>query len=140
MPSPRVVLDTNIVISAHLNMDGLERYILDLALNRQLVFFLSQEILEEYASVLHRPKFRLQKQMVAASLELIYQRARVVRPKRALAVAVDPADDKFLECAESASADYLITGNKRHFSTVWKGTRIVNARELLNLIVPDIPR
>jgi predicted nucleic acid-binding protein len=41
------VLDTNIVISAHLNVDGLERYILDLALNRRLVLFLSQEILEE---------------------------------------------------------------------------------------------
>lgn len=78
--------------------------------------------------------------MITASLELIRQQARVVRPKRALAVAVDPVDNKSLECAETAGAEYLITGNKRHFPAAWKGTRIVNARELLNLIVPDIPR
>ena len=58
----------------------------------------------------------------------------------ALAVAVDPADNKFLECAETASAEYLITGNKRHFPAASKGTRILNAKELLSLIVPDIPR
>jgi predicted nucleic acid-binding protein len=78
--------------------------------------------------------------MVIASLELIRQQARVVRPKRALAVGIDPADNKFLECAETASAQYLITGNQRHFPAAWQDTRVVNARELLNLIVPDIPR
>jgi putative PIN family toxin of toxin-antitoxin system len=104
MPSPRVVLDTNIVISAHLNMDCLERYILDLALNRRLLFFLTEEILEDI-SVLERPKFRLPKEMIAASLDLIHQQTRVVRPKRALTVAVDPTDNKFLECAETASAE-----------------------------------
>ena len=39
-----------------------------------------------------------------------------------------------LECAEVASADYLVTGNKRHFPKRWKVTAVVNARELLGLI------
>jgi predicted nucleic acid-binding protein len=31
------------------------------------------------------------------------------------AVSVDPGDTKFLLCAETAQADYIVTGNKRHF-------------------------
>jgi uncharacterized protein len=46
----------------------------------------------------------------------------------------DPDDDCFLECAEAAQADFLITGNKRHFPKRWKGTEIVNAREFLTSI------
>ena len=39
-------------------------------------------------------------------------------------------DDKFLECAEAARADYLVTGNVRRFPEFWKGTKIIAARPL----------
>lgn len=139
MVNLRVVLDTNVIVSAHLNGKGLERYILDLALNRQLIFFLTEGILAEYRDVLYRPRFKFPKAMISDSLKLIERHARLVRPKNVLAVANDPADNKFLECAEAAKADYLVTGNKRHFPSGWKTTRVVNARELLNLIVPNVP-
>jgi uncharacterized protein len=42
--------------------------------------------------------------------------------------------NRFLECAEAASADCLFTGNKRNFPKRWKTTVVVNARELLGLI------
>jgi predicted nucleic acid-binding protein len=38
------------------------------------------------------------------------------------AAAGDPDDNQFLECAEAAQADYLVTGNIRHFPEVWKET------------------
>ncbi|MBV9037914.1 MAG: hypothetical protein JO182_25715 [Acidobacteriaceae bacterium] len=44
------------------------------------------------------------------------------------------ADNRFLECVEAAQADFLITGNKRHFPAEWEGTRIVNAREFFSII------
>jgi predicted nucleic acid-binding protein len=43
-------------------------------------------------------------------------------------------DNRFLECAESAGADFLVTGNRRHFPKVWKTARIVNAREFLSSV------
>ena len=45
-------------------------------------------------------------------------------------------NNRFLECAETINAEFLITGNKRHFPEVWKGTKIVNAREFLEQVVP----
>jgi uncharacterized protein len=57
-----------------------------------------------------------------------------VHPSNVLTVASHEPDNRFLECAESAKADFLVTGNKRHFPNVWKSVRVVNARELLTLI------
>jgi len=37
-----------------------------------------------------------------------------------VSIGLDPDDNMFLECAETAHADYLITGNKRHFPSVWR--------------------
>jgi predicted nucleic acid-binding protein len=44
------------------------------------------------------------------------------------------ADNRFLECAGAAEAEFLVTGNKRHFPKRWKKTRVVNARGLLGMI------
>jgi predicted nucleic acid-binding protein len=55
-------------------------------------------------------------------------------------VTRDPADNRFIECAEGAKADYLVTGNKRHFPKRWRQTTVVNARELLEWVVPELQR
>ncbi|HEY2390211.1 MAG TPA: putative toxin-antitoxin system toxin component, PIN family [Candidatus Angelobacter sp.] len=140
MPRPSVVLDTNIIVSAHLKEDGLERSVLDLALARKIRLLLSAEILEEYKGVLARPVFKFDPEKVAASLELIEKTAIKVRPEKTVTVSKDPDDNKFLECAEQAEADYLVTGNKKHFPAQWRKSKIVNARELLQEIIPDLKR
>jgi predicted nucleic acid-binding protein len=53
-------------------------------------------------------------------------------------VTRDPADNKFIECADAARADYLITGNQRHFPKFWKSTKVINAREFLTVIAPHL--
>jgi putative PIN family toxin of toxin-antitoxin system len=138
MRTIRVVLDTNVVVSAHLNDEGYERSVLDLALSGKLRMFVSEAILGEYASVLRRPKFRLKPRSVSDSLLLLRAAARVVAPYGQINVARDPGDNRFLECAEAAKADYLITGNKRHFPKQWRQTLIVNARELLEWTIPEM--
>jgi putative PIN family toxin of toxin-antitoxin system len=82
MRTIRVVLDTNVVVSAHLNDEGYERSVLDLALSGKLRMFVSEAILGEYASVLRRPKFRLKPRSVSDSLLLLRAAARVVAPHR----------------------------------------------------------
>ena len=66
--------------------------------------------------------------------------ARIVRTQRELNVASDPADNRFIECAEASRADYLVTGNKRHFPPRWRQTLVVNARELIEWVTPDLQR
>jgi putative PIN family toxin of toxin-antitoxin system len=130
MPRPSVVLDTNILVSAHLRTDGIERYVLDLALNKRLQLFYSASIFEEYEEVLSRAKFHIAPAKLAEFFSLFRAVGRRVVSKRKLKVSLDADDDVFLECAEAAQAQYLVTGNKKHFPDVWGVTRIVNAREL----------
>ncbi len=140
MPRPSVVLDTNVIVSAHLKEEGLERFVLDLAMARKLQLFLSDEILEEYEGVMARPAFKLSPAKVAASLRLLQKAATMVYPQKNITAAKDPDDNKFLECAAEAQADYLVTGNKKHFPKQWQQTRIVNTRELLQEITADLQR
>jgi len=82
MPRRSVVLDTNVIVSAHLKEEGLERFVLDLALARKLQFFLSDEILKEYEGVLSRAAFKLSPAKVAASLRLLEKAATMVYPEK----------------------------------------------------------
>ncbi len=59
----------------------------------------------------------------------------MVAPSRRLDVMTDPDDNIFIECADFARADYLITGYQRHFPAFWKATKIITARDLINLAV-----
>jgi len=140
MRTIRVVLDTNVVVSAHLNREGYERHVLDLALAHKIQLAISDPILAEYEGVLRRPKFGIKPRQVTRSLRMIRMASRVVRPRRELNVTHDLADNRFLECAEASKAEYLVTGNKRHFPKQWKQTVVVNARELLEWVIPELHR
>jgi putative PIN family toxin of toxin-antitoxin system len=134
MPIPSVLLDTNIVVSAHYSPFGLERRVFDLALRQHFNLLVSAPILAEYESVLCRPKFGFAPETIAESLALIRQNSTLIVPVITLAVSPDEPDNRFLECAESAGVDFLVTGNRRHFPPLWKTTRIVSTRELIESV------
>jgi putative PIN family toxin of toxin-antitoxin system len=140
MPRPSAVLDTNIIISAHLSPDGLERHVLDLALNRRIQIFYSDAVFAEYEEVLGRPKFHIATAKRTESLRLIRAAGKRVVPKMRVRKAIDSDDDMFLECAEQARAQYLVTGNKRHFPASWQSTRVVNTREFVSEIFDELRR
>jgi predicted nucleic acid-binding protein len=71
-------------------------------------------------------------------LQLIENRCHIVAPTRRLRVCNDPDDNKFLECADAAHADYLITGNQKHFPKFWKKTKIITSREFISLASPHL--
>ena len=133
-----VVLDTNVVVSGVLKPAGVERVSLVFALTAPARLYVSAEILEECERVLHKPQLKLSRLHIGEVISLIKGRAVVVQPTRRLQVTPDPDDNVFLECADEARADYLVTGNKRHFPRFWKSTKVVNARELLELIAPHL--
>ena len=109
---------------------------LRLALHRHVQICASEVILQEYEDVLRRPKFRPQPQVVSALLKAIRVVAELVEPTATLVVCSDAADNRFLECAEAAKADYLVTGNTQHFPAERGRTRVVTARELIELVTP----
>jgi putative PIN family toxin of toxin-antitoxin system len=111
----RLVVDTNIVVSAALKPDGLQRTVLLLAINKPARLYISDAILAEYSEVLARPELQIRKGLRLQLLQLIRGHSHFVRPARLLQVTPDPSDNKFLECADAAGADYLVTGNQRLF-------------------------
>lgn len=134
----RLVVDTNIFVSAAIKPDGLQRAVVNLALAKPARLYASPEIIAEYRGVLSRAELGIRKGLRRQLLDLIEARAHVVRPAQQLQVTKDPNDNMFLECADAARADYLITGNTRDFPPFWKSTKIVSSREFLNLAAPHI--
>ncbi len=129
-----VVFDTNVIVSANLRADGPEARVVSLALNKKLRIYVSQSILGEYERVLLYPRLKLVEAEVRDFMKLLRAAGRLVKPKHRLAISADDADNRFYECAEIAKAAFIVTGNRRHFPTDYKTTRIVNACELLDLL------
>ena len=138
MISLRLVVDTNIVVSAALKPDGLQRIVLLLAITKPARLYVTKVILDEYRDVLSRPEFQIRKGRRHQLLDLIRKRAHLVAPEQTVWVTSDPDDDVFLECADAAHADYLVTGNVRHFPKFWKKTKIITSREFLSLVAPHL--
>lgn len=138
MQETRLVLDTNVVVSAHLKSTGFERFIFELALDSRVRLCISRGIMREYQEVLTRPKFDFPIGILRVSFRRIEEAAIWTVPSEAVYAASDPDDNKFLECAEAAQADYLVTGNGRHFPARWRSTKIVNARELTMILAPEL--
>jgi putative PIN family toxin of toxin-antitoxin system len=134
--SLRLVIDTNIVISAALKPDGLQRTIFLLAITKPARLYVSDSILAEYRNLLARPEFKISKGLRQQFLDLLKTSAQHVTPMRALNLAKDPDDNKFLECAEAARADYLITSNLRHFPRFWRQTKVITSREFIGIVAP----
>jgi uncharacterized protein len=134
----RLVVDTNVVVSAALKPEGLQRTVVLLALRKPARWYVSDAILSEYAAVLERPELKTRKSLRQQFLQLIKNKTRLVVPSRLPQVSVDPADNIFVECADAARADYLVTGNERHFPKFWKNTKIISSREFLSIIAPHL--
>ena len=132
----RLVIDTNILVSAALKPDGLQRTVLVLAMTKPARLYVTKAILGEYREVLARPEFKIRRGLRQQLLQLIKNHAEFVVPVRAFQVAKDPDDNKFLECADAARADYLITGNQRHFPKFWKQTKVITSREFISIVAP----
>ena len=131
---PRVVLDTNVVVSALLKAQGLEDQVFRLALAGRLWLCVSPAVLAEYARVLPGPKFKLRPEEVATTLRQLEKAGSLFHPARTLRISAHETDNRFYECADAAQAAFLVTGDFKHFSKDYKVTKIVNARKLLDLV------
>ena len=134
----RLVIDTNIVISAALKPDGLQRTVFLLAITKPARLYVSEEILAEYRKVLMRPEFPIRRGLRQQLLQLISRHSHAITPSRRLHVTSDPDDNKFLECADAARCDYLVTGNLRHFPACWKKTKVISSRDFISLVAPHL--
>ena len=90
--------------------------------------------------MLARPELKIRKVLRQQLLQLIRSQAYSVSLTHPLLVTGDPDDNKFVECADTARADYLVTGNQRHFPRFWKKTKVITSREFISIVAPHLIR
>ena len=132
----RVVIDTNVVVSANLVDEGPSAAILSLAIAKKIRMFVSAAVLAEYEEVLHRPRLKFDHKRIEASLAEIRDTAELVQPARSIQeIKRDEPDNRFLECADAAGAEYIVTGNTKHFPQTFENIGIVTPRQVLEIVV-----
>lgn len=102
---------------------------MQMAIDREVALCVTPEVLAEYQDVARRRKFEAQRECFDRLLSEIETVAEVVEASERVAAAADEDDNRLLECAGGAGAKWLVTGNLRHFPVIWRGTRVVNARQ-----------
>jgi uncharacterized protein len=134
----RLVIDTNIVVSAAIKPQGPERTVLLLAITKPASLYISDANLAEYQEVLARPELQIRRGLRQQLSQLIKSHAHRVVPSQPLQATGDPDDNKFLECADAAHADYLVTGTQKHFPRFWKKTTVITSREFISIVAPHL--
>jgi len=113
-PQMRIVLDTNVIVSALLSPNGIPGKIFDAAVLRHVLICYDSRILHEYSLVLSRPKFAIDPARLKIILDFIQRDGFSVIPPVLPEDFIDKTDKKFHETAQFCHAT-LITGNRRHF-------------------------
>jgi putative PIN family toxin of toxin-antitoxin system len=108
----RVLLDTNVLVSAILRDRGPQEVILWIAEHPGWEWVVSGEILDEYHSVLRREKFGLPAEILLRWDELIERVSLRVEVSGAIEFPRDQKDAPFLACALSSQANYFVTGDR----------------------------
>jgi len=133
----KVILDTNIVVSALIQKSYPYLIVFDDVLNEHVQLCLSKALIDEYIEVLARPKFSKIpdfKNNADIVLNRFTKIALFFEPKICINILKDKDDNKLLELAEESNADFLITGNSVDFMmTHYKNTRVVSPRDFWHI-------
>lgn len=132
----RIVVDTNVIVSALMTRDGVPARILSSILDNKvndskLCILYDDRIIYEYIEVLSRNVFGFNLEIIYNMIEQFKLRGEYVNALLNKENFTDETDKKFYEVYKSGYADYLITGNIRHFP---KEKGIVTPRDFLDCL------
>ena len=115
--SELIVYDTNIFVSYFwtLHKPNTTKTVVERILKGQAIPVYSEAIMSEYEDVLYREKFNFPKEQARSFLKLIVGNGRHVVPVATRVFFRDQSDKCFYDAAVTAHADWLITGNRKHF-------------------------
>ena len=136
---PKLVLDTNTIVSAFF-WEGNEAELLRKIEQGKAKSYITNGILKEVKEVIRRPKFNEVMKKAGLTPDQIMQKIvslshLVIAPKIIVKVCRDEKDNKFLECADRAKADYIVSGDEDLlYLKEFNGTRIITAKEFLEKV------
>lgn len=134
-----VVLDTNVWISAMI-WGGTPSKIIKLAEDKKISIQISDEIVSEINQTLTYPKISQIYQGTGVTrqqlIESVLQIGKLTKTEQKIdLIQQDPTDNKLIECATAANADYLISGDKHLLKMrLYKKTKILTAKAFLKTL------
>jgi uncharacterized protein len=137
----RVVLDTNVLVSALLFKGKVSRFVV-LWQQGSMSPLLSKKTFEELKKVLTYPKFALDQEEIGAILEdEVLPFFEIVDPVEPIeGVSTDPDDDPFIACAVSGGAEFVVTGDAHLVGLKqYKTVRFVTPSEFLKRFASSGP-
>lgn len=135
----RVVLDTNVFVSAAAYPKGVVGRILELAADGKIDIVVSPFILSELAETLAKPKIGFDAAKIRQAVDSIKEIAEIIEPKITInAIPEENADNHILECAVDGKVAVLVTGNMKHIRVLgsFQGIEILTPREFLDKHFP----
>lgn len=121
----KIVLDTNVLIDATNDDFSWTWKIIDLVLSGKIGAVASEKILREYKLIIKR---NIKRKQDKQKLEDFMARVEVIlAPKKMNIIPDDPEDEKFVECAVEANADYIVSSD----------THLLNLQEFENIKILD---
>lgn len=136
----KVVLNTNILVSASISSKGVPAEIIRVWQEGRVNLITSPEILIELQDVLSRNhlkrKYHLTDWEIQQTLKVFWRYSILVKPESKLKIIKDDsADNKFLEAALTSKADLIVSGDKYLLDLEsYQGIKIITARQLLDLL------
>ena len=112
----KVILDTNIIVSALISPLGNPAKILSLFFNGEIQIYYNDDIMAEYEDVLSRPALKINPEKVGRFIEILRETGAFIKPITSDIHMVDESDRIFYDTAQESDA-IIITGNTRHYPT-----------------------
>ena len=111
----KVVIDTNIIVSAFISPNGNSAKVLNLCRKNKADIYYNDEIMYEYEDVLFRPHFKFDiEEIKNTTLTELRKTGIFSKPAKSSITMPDEADRIFYDTAKENGA-ILITGNKKHY-------------------------
>ena len=128
----KIVLDTNVLVSGLLTPFGPSGKIVRMVSAGELSLYIDARILSEYQEVLHRPKFKFNKDHISTLLDFIKLYGQFVSSLPLKNRLPDSDDEPFLEVAIAGKVRSLITGDIVHYPpSSREGIKIFSPSEFL---------
>lgn len=134
----RVVLDTNVLISALISPSGFPAAIYGAWEDGRFTLLTCDEQLDELRATLQKPAIArlVQPHKAGRLVNQIRRLAEVIEKLPPVSRSPDPSDDFLLALCEAGTARYLVTGDKSGLLSLCRhqGTQIVTARNFARLL------
>lgn len=130
-----IVCDTNVLISA-IVFGGNAGQIIKYTSEGMIINYISPAIIKEFEDVLKRPKFAFSHNEISAIIQLFYETFEyIITSQLVVEIKDDPDDNRILETALAADADFIISGDKHLLQLgKWGNIPILNPSKFLKIL------